>query len=364
MENQKVNVELQVNLHFFTSSLLALIELVYDKSLNLINLETLDLNEDKNKSLHKSHTNFRQTCEEIKKGMSMNNKEFEHTKIIKKIYKTLSQQLDKLIKEPESDIEIFYQRNNEGKIITVIPGLDMRLVVKHLSEEELSKLWGYLYVVYISAVKVVTECNNHKKEGKTWDSVKVLEDRIKKSGVIWKDNKIFNPYIGLIGDTGCDINSLYSNIDVSNPMSTEKFLSNFGIENLLDLDKIKDQLQNIKQEDKDGAIKNIVGLLGADGDKEVTEVCSKLVEGIVDELRTNGLTSMFDTASAVSSKIAGSLDESKMRKTTAQVMNFIEKGQENLKNMTDKDGNPIDQSIMDKLKIPLHFVKSFQSMKK
>lgn len=376
MEKNAKNLELVINHHYLRTALLQILDMSIKKSKELVDMiesyESIEVQRPdiiyiKNAKVKKAHERFRKTSQELIDGFTNTNSDsdFDQGKIIKKIYKTVTQYLDKLLAEPNSDITMFSERNSDGKIVTIIPGLDLNLVVKHFSEEELTMFWGYFYVVYISAVKMITEINSHKKNSKVWEAIPKIQERIQKLGLTsGKDSKLFNPYVGLTGDTATDINSLFSNVGggiINDPsaMTPEGLLAKLGIENMLDLEKIKDQLNNIKEEDKQEAVKNIVNLLGANGDSDITDICSQLVGGIVEELKTNGLKDMFSTAQAVTSKLGQNLDKNKMKKTAKQLGSFVKNGQSNLKNLKDSNGNPLPSGLINNLSLPMNLLNNF-----
>jgi len=258
----------------------------------------------------------------------------------------------------------------KGETVTIIPGLDLGLVVKSLNEDELKILWGHFYMMYISSVNMIAEINNHKKEGKIWEILPKLRDKVIKSGlIIGKDKKSFNPFIGLyqMQETGeYDVNKMFTNVEElktgqSAGMTMEDIFKMTGVDKLVDVGQLNDQLKNCKQEDIDDATENITKLLGAEKDGDVKDVCHTLVTEIVSDLKTNGLTSMFDTAKSVSQRVGKTMDKNKMRKTANQLNEFMSHGEEKLKGLKNEKGENIGSKIFDSLKIPLQLAQSMGS---
>lgn len=139
------NFEIVVNHHSFVTSLTEFVSIVKNKSLE----NTFDQS---NPKLVASHKRLRETCAKLLDGFSAKNgddgEEFDQGRIIKKIYKTLSSHTDKLLGTTDeagnftSDVTLFTIRNEEGKIVTIIPGLDVNLVIGLMNPEELNSLWG------------------------------------------------------------------------------------------------------------------------------------------------------------------------------------------------------------------------------
>lgn len=353
-DDTKQNLELLINHHTFVISFIELINLVNNKSIELIQQSVDNA---------KSHERLQSTCCNLLANFQKNeDNDFDEGKIIKKIYKTISKNLDKLVntENDKSSIELFFIRNEEHKLVTIIPGVELSLVVKEFNEEELNILWGHLYILFISAAKMLSLKNDHKKTSKVWEIIPILQERVAKMGLtIGKDKKTFNPYIGFNdGNSNVDIDNLFNGVEIAQDPSTLSIMENLGIEKLLDINKLSDQLKNCSEEDIESATQQIASMLGSD-DSDVKDVCGTLVSGIVKDIKENGLKSMSKTAESVAQKVKHTMDKKKMEKTANQLSNFIDKGQEELKNMKDEKGNPIGANILKNLGASMNFIKNF-----
>jgi hypothetical protein len=365
MDSSK-NLEIVINHHAFTSSLLEIVTLVKSKSLGVTSGVTVN----NDPRFAQAHAGLVGVCDQLLAGFSKDKTkeerdEFDQSRVIKKIYKTLAQHVDMMIGTEENeykpDIKLFKLRNDDGKILTIIPGLNIGLVVNTFTDDELNSLWGHLYTVFISSVRMVLTINTHKKEGKIWNTVTILQDRVTKMGLtVGKDKMAFNPYVGLSGGNDINVNNLFANAE-GIKQTTESGVGSMGLENFVDVDKFNNELKNIQQEDLDGCTENIVNMLGAQGDSDVNDICSKLVDEIAKDLKTNGLKNMMSTAQKVTEKLKGKLDPSKMQKTALQLRDFMENSERNLKNMKDENGNPIGEDVLNKLAIPMQFVQGMGS---
>lgn len=358
------NFNILINNKHFVTSLVEILNILSTKSKEL-NIDDLDLNQKHNVILYKDHVRLRKSCAALIHNFTSPNPEngFTEGPIIKKVYKTLTQNIEYFF--PESSTELFCLRNANGAVVTIIPSIDFGLVTKHMSETELNYLWGYLYMLYISAVGMILEANEHKKEGKVWEIMPAMREKVTKMGLM-KDGKIFNPFVGLHTESGnYDVETMFSNIDKTVPTgpSMEDMMKMTGVDKLIDIGELKNQLNNVKQEDITDATKNITKLIGAEGDQDVNDVCSALVEEIVTELRSNpnaGIQNLFDITGKITGSMGNKLDKQKMAKTATKLMSFLQNGESNLKKMTDDQGNPIGEQIMKSLEGPLKFAQSFQ----
>jgi hypothetical protein len=358
------NFNILINNKHFVTSMVEILDLLTIKSSEL-DLNSLDLNVKQNIRSFKDHTRLRKSCAALKYNFTSQTPEhgFTEAPIIKKIYRTLTQNLSKFFPEPST--ELFCLHDDNGAVVTIIPSIDMGLVTKNMSPEELNTLWGYLYMLYISSVGMILEANEHKKEGKVWDILPSMREKVVKMGLM-KDGKIFNPFIGLQVESGnYNIETMFENVEKSTPSgpNIEDMLKLTGVDKLIDIGNLKEQLNNVKQEDINDATKNITKLLGAEDDQDINDVCSTLVEGIVAKLQSNpdgGIKNLFEITGEITKTMGDKLDKDKMAKTATKLFSFLQNGESNLRNMTDDKGNPIGEKIMKSLEIPLKFAQNFQ----
>lgn len=349
------NFNIAVNHKNFSDSLIEILNIISKKS-NDLNLDELD------PSKMKNHTKLRGVCEDLKNGFK-DKEGYDQGRIIKKIYKVLTKYLDKLY--PEPDKSLFTLKNENDETITIIPGLNMNLVISLMDEEEMKQVWGHMYVMYISSVGMISAINSHKKEGKIWEVIPKMREKVTKMGLI------FNPFVGIVQDKddNYDVQTMFEHVDqFEKPVgpSVEDIFKLSGIDKLVDLEQLNEQLKNVKQEDVEEATSTITKMLGADNNSDVKEICSQLVGGIVEDLKMNqttGIKDMFNTAKNVTDKIGSKLDKKKMKSTAVALSSFLKNGENNLKNMKDNEGNPIGDKIMNSLKGPLEMAQALESGK-
>lgn len=353
------NLNMVINHHTFTVSLMEIINLILDK-----------INSKKLNELNKSYVKLQESCELLRDGFKAD--DFDQGKIIKKVFKTLCKYTEYLV---EQNTKLFYEKNEENKIITSIPGVNIGLIVPHLDPQELTHLWGHIYMIFVSSAKMILSINKHDKMELTIKTVKILQEKITLMGLTTgKDKKTFNPYIGFTDDitTSTDLIQLGHDVETPSEITNENFtellmgklgssqLAGLGLDKLVDLNKLNTQLQDIKQSDIDDATTNIATMLGASDDADVKDICGELVNNIVSDLKKNGIKNIFDTAKSVSSSLGNKLDRNKMKKTAQHLGNFMKNSEANLKTMKDDNGNPIiNDNLMQTI---TNSLKMFQSM--
>lgn len=370
--DEKTQLAITVNNRHFVVAINEIVKIVYDKS-NTIDLTQIDTKNKKNAKIVINHMRLRTSCEQIQNGIKLLDNEptkndFDTGGVIKKIYKTLTKNFSKLY--PEPNLSLFELLNDHGERITVIPGLDINLVSKLFTQEELKLFWGYIYMMFISVVNLISIFNNHKEKGDVWDAMTNMKLYIAKSGIL-KDGKFFNPFLGITKDKDGEygITELYKNVNKlenSPGFGMKEFLQMSGVESLIKPDQLKDlndQLKNISQEDVDSSINHVLNFMGATDNPDIKEVCTALTKEIVSDIQSRGelgLSSMIETAQSVVQKMGNKLDRNKMMKTAKQLSNCMQNGESTLKNMKDEKGNPIGLDIFNKLSMPLGLLKKME----
>lgn len=356
-ENEAKKLKIMTHHKYFTASFIEIINIILAKS-NEVDINVIGIN----MKLCNSHTKLRVACNDLINGF-VNDDQYDQGRIIKKIYKVITMHIDNFYPTPSKSL--FTLKNENGAVITIIPGLDINLVANIMDEKEMDNLWDYMYVMYISSVSIISLINEHKK-GKVFDLIPQMRERVIKSGVLHKNLELSNPFFGLNSDSTTEqynVDAMFSNVDEIQAPSGDIMDDLFkmsGVDKLVDISQLNEQLKNVKQEDINEATRSITKLLGAEHDKDVSEVCSTLVEGIVEDLQANadkGIQGMFETAKTVSKRMSGQIDRVKMGKTVDKLASFMKDGESNLKNMKDDKGNPIGEKLMNSLKGPLEMAQ-------
>jgi hypothetical protein len=364
---QNKNFVMAVNHKYFTNSLLQILNLVEEKSNNII----ADMIENYEKGAqsepdytktkkYKAHITLQQTCKTIKNGFSQYSEHYDHGKVIKKIYKVLTQNLDKFF--PEQDNSLFQVKNEKNELVTIIPGLDINLVLKQkfMSEENMKFLWGNLYMMYVSSASMILTLNSEsKKTEKVKELLPQMRVKIVEMGVTQD-----NPFVGLNVETGeYDVETMFTNSDIPQQdlsgMSTEDMLKMSGINKLFDMKELTKQLEELDDATIEKSAKDITKIIGADGDSDIGKICDTLVKNAVSELKNSkdGNIDIFGIARTVAQNVGKNMKKEDFEKTANHFNNFMANSQENFKNMKDENGNPISENLLNSLNIPLQMAK-------
>lgn len=314
-------IEVLVNTRYFIIATCELLNLILKKT------KELNIND-------KDHRKLQVYCDELLDGIK--DSSFDVTKLIKKIYKSVSKCVHKLTQTPE-DPTIFKEKNTDGKIITMLPGINIGIIIPEFDEEELKKMWGLFFVMYISSVRIVTITNKLKKEGKIWDAVKILQGKVNKMDITVGNEKVlFTPYVGVSENNELDIKSMFNGVEELKSKTPSEIVGSalqkigLPIEGEINFDKISEELRNIDDKKLDDAKKSVHELLGMDQKTESREVFDTLIEGVAKEIKLNGLSDIkdgkgiFELARRMSEKIGNEIGDEKMQRAGLDMLNSLQ----------------------------------------
>ena len=294
-----------------------------------------------------AHRKLRTTCDDILNEFktSMDDSGVDHVKIIKKVFYVLKDNMSLLANK---DAKIFTIRNEEGKITSIIPGINLNLVYELMDDGEKKKIWFYLYALFVSSVNLVysnTPENKHKK------SVLEMVDKLRKEMVatskeLGTEFMAFNVFMGVSETDTSDINMdslMAKDINIPGTEANAGFLGNLGLGNLMNLNSLSDEIKKFTDNDVNDTVDTLGELLGNDSD--VKDVCSTMVKTVIDDLKMNGIENIFDIAQRVTSKLGGVISPEKMAKTAYKMGDLMENNKDKLKDLKDENGNPIGENL-------------------
>lgn len=287
--------------------------------------------------------------------------DFDVPKFIRKAFGTLRiEKHCEFLKE--KNIKLFEVRDGNNKIMTILPGLDLRIGYACLHEDEVVLFWQYMYLFASSVFHLIKDANEAAFEKKYMhinDVLKIIETDISKTGVSF-NNQIFNPFIG-VGDDAekYSVNEMFTGgtLPKQQSVSIGSIISMLGVDKLFDEKKLQEELKDFTEQRATEATDKIIGILGANDNPEVREVCNTLIKDLVGNFKESGFTNMGDTLAKVAEKAKGSIEPDKMMKTAKSVKNFMYNSKESMKDMKDANGNPIGQQLIDSMAIPLSMMK-------
>lgn len=364
---QNKDFDMAVNHKYFTKALLYVLNFTDTKSKAIMsdmieNYESSSQPEpDYTKTKkHKSHMALQKTCETIKSGFTQEIEDFDQGKVIKKIYKVLTQNMDNFF--PEQNTTLFQIKNEKNEVVTIIPGLDINLVLKQkfVSEEEMKLLWGNMYMMYISSANMILATNEKKKTDKNTELLSAMRKWVSENNISEE-----NLFVGLNTTTGeYDVETMFANVNSQSQqdlsgMSTDDLLKMSGINKLFDMKNLSKHLEDLDDETIKKSAKDITKIIGAEGDSEIGNICDTLVQNAVSELKNSkdGNINIFEIAKTIANKVGKNMNKNQFEKTAQHFNNFMANSKDNLKNMTDENGNPIGDNILNSLNIPMQMAK-------
>ena len=340
-EKEENNKLLFINQSYFVYSVMTLVKLLKEVAETLVQDNKVPENK------VEVHKKFRQTCDDIiaeyQSSSGLDDSTVDHVKIIKKVFYVLKDNTE-LIKTKDS--KLFTVKNNENKITTIIPGLNINLIYQYLSEEQTSEVWTHIYTMFVSSVTMVyanTSQSRHKKH--VLETVDFCKKELAKSS-----NPMINVFMGL-GSSGAnlDLESLMNkDIIIPGTEANTGLLGSLGVDKLMNLDNLSDEIKNFTENDVNETIDTLGGLLGNDSD--IKDVCSTMVKTVISDLKTNGLENIFDVAKRVSSQLSGLIDPNKMAKTANKMTDLMSSNSDKLKDLKDDNGNPIGEQLFNQFK--------------
>ncbi len=344
----KENNDMIIHIQRFTASSISMLELLRSTIVKLNDTNNLD----KKKSFDKFISSSKQYIDNLKDE----NDVFDYTRFIKKAFSTLRNetQCKNLL---EKNAELFNMRDPEGKIITILPGIDIRFAYKFLDDNEKIMFWQYMYL-FSSSVFNMIKVNNEAKFTKysyITETLTSIETDMGKTGIMFK-NQIFNPFIG-VGENrnAYSLNEMFTEGELpkQQSISIESVLNVLGVDKMFDEKKLNEELKGIGDDQINEATERIVGLMGAADNPEVKEVCNLLIQDIVSNFKENGISNVSETLRKVAENAKNTIDINKMQKTAKSMKFFMDNSQEKMKDLKDANGNPIGQQLMKNMAIPL-----------
>jgi len=343
----------------FTAACVALLKLLKSYSEN--KLQDISNEVESNPKALQAYARFNDSVDRY--VASLQDGSFDFQKILRKIYDVLkTEESTQMVRN--SDPTIFDLRNDENKIVSILPGINIRLTYSLLSKEDEQYFWQYFHLMTLSTFNIFHHHNPRKVESlqHVMDMIHDIGPALEKTGIM-VDNKIFNPYLGLGGSDGVKygMDEMFSNtveLQTGEQLSLDAVLNTLGVGNLVNEDELNAKLDSLKDSDLESATDQIVNILGAGGNPNTRNVCNKLVRNIVEELKINGIGNVGNVLKAVAEKSKSEIHISDMRDTMGYVQNFMNDGQDKLKNLKDENGNPIGADVLNTISTPMAMMRA------
>ena len=280
------------------------------------------------------------------------NNDVDQVRVIKKAFKVLK---DNHILIKTHDCTLFTVRTPEGKIMTIIPGLNINLVLPLLDEAEQTELWDSIESMFVTSVKMVymmTDPSRHNKE--VSQIVSELEQKSLK--------KLNNFFMGLNlnnSEENLSMEQLMSNdIVIPGTEANSGLLGKIGVDKLMDVGNLTNEIKKFDDNDINETINTLTSLLGNDND--IKDVCSTMVKSVLEDIKTNGIENMFSIAERVSGKLNDKIDPSKMAKTAHGMNDLIKNNSDKFNDLKDEKGNPIGADFLKQFQSTLNMANMFK----
>lgn len=354
----KKNVEVVYNRNHFTAAAVSIMDILKEKSSVLMLAHGT-----KTRRYEKLH----ETCTEMLNQYRSDKNNLDESKIIKKVYKTLRDNIG-LLKSKDS--KLFRIRDEQNKVVTILPGVDIGLGYVELNDVEKTQFWQHIYLMFVSSVKMIYHANQNILMNDSNNDLLAafvdIEKELTKTGITIK-SAAYNPYMGLSTPSynTLNVDELFSSDPITSDnsgMGIDAVLNTLGISSKVDMSKINEELKNITEDEIKEAVNKITGLIGANADSDVGEVCNDLVRGIVDNMKENGISDMMGIIRSATN-VTNKINPAKMKKTAMTMNSFMQDSTSKLRTMKDEHGNMIGEKLFSAMENPLKMVKDIQSGK-
>jgi hypothetical protein len=351
---EKTNKMIYIYQNLFVSSVITIVNLlktVSEKNKDKIPSEKKQSFEKMLKTCDDILNQYKNTEENKDKNNDKNN-DVDQVRVIKKAFKVLKDN-HSLIKS--HNVELFTVRTPEGKIMTIIPGLNINLVLPFLEETELTELWDSIESMFVTSVKMVymmTDPSRHNKD--VLELVAELEQKsLKKLNNFFMGLNVNNP------DGNLSMEQLMNNdIVIPGTEANSGLLGKIGVDKLMDVNNLANEIKKFDDNDINETISTLTSLLGNDND--IKDVCSTMVKTVLDDIKTNGIESMFSIAERVSGKLSDKIDPSKMAKTANGMNDLIRNNSDKFKDLKDDKGNPVGSDFLKQFQSTLNMANMFK----
>lgn len=296
---------------------------------------------------------FLDSCDILLKQFKESSDDFDFTRFIKKAFNTFKQK-EHCEYIMNNDPKIFEIRDKNGKIMTIIPGMDLSVGYKWFDDKERTNFWQIMNLFTDSVFSIIMMTNQKIVTSPKYEHIVSanfeLKHKLATTGV-YINSFLYNPYnlsdIG--GGEGFSVNSLYNGVELpaeGADITVQSLLSLLGLDKMINIDKIREELDGFTEEHAEKATDQILSLLNAENNPEVREICGDLIKDIVSNIKENGMEDIGASLMRVAQGARNKYDENKMRQTAEKMQSFMSNGQEMLENMDKSGGGGIPKNLL------------------
>ena len=195
-----------------------------------------------------------------------------------------------------------------SKSVILLPGIDLSKVWPLLNSEKKKRFFVYVKMLYILSEVLSKENSLLSLQQSSENNTEVATiDQTDSSNN--QSSSTFDPYEGVGENTGYDVETMYNNVDKfkqSNGPDIGNIAELVGLDKMLDLDDLTNQLKNMDGDAIDEATKNIQGMMGGNMDDQTMSAITSMLGSISSELKTVDMKSgnIFDNLSNIANVVA------------------------------------------------------------
>jgi hypothetical protein len=241
---------------------------------------------------------------------------YNNLDMAKVIFRTYHLMNDSLQKIQSKDDTLFKNP------FVLLPDVDISVYWPTLIKGQREKIWTYLNILYLE-----TEFLMNKKEP-VQQTPTSSEQQVAETKAV-----DFNPFVGINGDNNVEsvsVDSMLSSIPTTDESSSsgpgiESIAKAIGLNKMINIDDLTNQLKNMKKEDIDVATNNIKELLGNNVDEKTSGLITDMLTNISTEMKKNELSqgdpfkNLLNVAEIVASKMKPKIEENNI--DVAQLIN-------------------------------------------
>lgn len=280
--------------------------------------------------------------EGCKKALAIYNN-LDMAKVIFKVHTLLKTNNNKLSAKDET---LF----NDDFVL--LPGVNLSENWMKLTKGQKDKLWTYLNILYLETDILMNQPNNTTTSTtpQNESSGSKKENDVEKQMVVSTSKQEFNPYLGIGGDTSSSteygVNDMFANLpedDGPSAPGLSTIASMIGLDKMVNMDDLQNQLQNMKPEDIESATENIKGMLGDNIDEKTSQALTDMLNSIANELSNNKMNNggnPLDNIINIAKKVSGKM-QSDVENNNIDISKLFQSTQALASQCKDKDGKPM-----------------------
>lgn len=181
-----------------------------------------------------------------------------------------------------------------------LPGIDISKHWGNLSDEVKEKMWNYLNLMFLLCELMATQSSGDEVSPEKTQELKQLSDSICGNDIE------FNPYSGIGKSENFSTESMFSGPDkLPGQTGGMDSLQKAALSQLVDMDKLKEELKNLNEDKINEASGKIKEMFGGVVDDNTTNMITDMLSAVTKELQGTDMSDdPFDSLSSVIGKVS------------------------------------------------------------